>query len=494
MIEMGELPRAGRIENRIIAFSISRKIMLLTISTTHKPATDLGFILLKNPENLHSFELSFGKAHVFFPEASEERCTACLLLDVDSVNLVRAKGSNQGIEQYVNDRPYVASSFMSVAIAQVFGTALSGKSKQRQELAEMNLPLTAHLSAIPCGRNGEALLKSLFEPLRYEIKAERLALDESFPEWGQSNYYALEIKGQQRLQDLLKHLYVLIPVLDDEKHYFVGSEEVEKLLRHGGDWLASHPEKNLISNRYLAHKKSLSRLALMQLSEAEQELCEIQSEQNIQEAEIEKPLSLKKQRIQAVLEELKTHGARRIIDLGCGEGDYIRELLENREFDLIAGSDVSCRVLEKAAQRLRLERMNEREQKRLSLFQASLLYKDERFSGFDAAICIEVIEHMDLFRIPYLERSLFKYARPKLVIITTPNFEYNKKFESLPAGKFRHGDHRFEWTRDEFRFWAGNTAVKHGYKVEFKGVGPLDPELGAPTQMAVFSIKEEAPV
>jgi len=438
---------------------------------------------------VHSFELSFGYAHVFFPEATKEKCTACLLLDVDSVTLVRGKGDSDGIEQYVNDRPYVASSFMSVAIAKVFGTALSGKSKHNQELAETPLPLVAHLSALPC-RGGEAFLRSLFEPLGYEVTAERVPLDEKFPEWGESRYYSLTISATVRLKELLDHLYVLIPVMDDDKHYYVGDEEVGKLLRHGQGWLAGHPAKSVISHRYLGRKHNLSKLALSQLIEAGEDPEEQQSEQNVQEEEVERPLSLNEQRIQAVVEALKENDARSVIDLGCGEGRYVKELL-GEKFERVGGVDVSPRVLEKAADRLKLDKMPERKRARLSLFQGSLVYKDERMTGYDAAICVEVIEHMDLPRIPAFERALFQFARPRIVIVTTPNVEFNKKFETLPAGKLRHGDHRFEWTRAEFEHWANAVAARFGYSVKFQPIGPVDDELGAPTQMATFVIEEK---
>jgi Hen1-like subunit of RNA repair complex len=125
--------------------------MLLTITTTHSPATDLGYLLHKNPGRIHSFDLSFGQAHVFYPEAREDRCTAALLLDVDPIGLVRGRrgpaGEGAMLEQYVNDRPYVASSFMSVAISRVFGTAMSGRSKERPDLAERELPFQVKIAS-----------------------------------------------------------------------------------------------------------------------------------------------------------------------------------------------------------------------------------------------------------------------------------------------------------------------------------------------------------
>ncbi len=468
--------------------------MLLTISTTHQPATDLGFVLMKNPGKVHSFELSFGNAHVFYPEASVERCTACLLLDVDSVALVRGKGDSQdrAMEHYVNDRPYVASSFLSVAIARVFGTCLSGKSKERQELAESVIPLEVRIPVLPC-RGGDVFLKKLFEPLGYEVEATQQVLDEHFVEWGASSYWSLTLRGSQKVRDLLSHLYVLIPVLDDEKHYYVDEAEVQKLLKHGEGWLAKHPAKEVISLRYLSHKRSLSRLALAQLVVEEvSDPEELDAVRNSQEEEVERPISLNEQRMTAVLEALKQCGARRVIDLGCGEGRLLKTLLEHREFEQITGVDVSPAVLEKAYDRLRLERMPDKKRARIELIQGSLVYRDDRLKGFDAATCIEVIEHMDPPRLPAFERTVFETARPGVVIVTTPNVEYNKKFEKLPAGKLRHGDHRFEWTRAEFESWCREIAERYGYSVKFSPIGPVDEELGAPTQMGVFTCEDHS--
>src|SRR5437016_1864350 len=191
--------------------------MLLTVTTTHRPATDLGFLLHKNPARPQEFELSFGKAHVFYPQAGDERCTAALLLEVDPVHLVRSRrgpaGEGGRLDQYVNDRPYVASSFLSVAIAQVFGSALSGRSKDRPELVETALPLEARLSVLPC-RGGEGFLRRLFEPLGYEVTARRHPLDEKFPDWGESPYHSVSLRATRPLHELLSHLYVLVPVLD----------------------------------------------------------------------------------------------------------------------------------------------------------------------------------------------------------------------------------------------------------------------------------------
>jgi 3' terminal RNA ribose 2'-O-methyltransferase Hen1 len=192
------------------------------------------------------------------------------------------------------------------------------------------------------------------------------------------------------------------------------------------------------------------------------------------------------QRREAILAALHASGAARVLDLGCGQGQLVQALLKDVRFTEIVGVDVSVRALTIAARRLRLDRMGERQASRVKLFQGSLAYTDHRLKGYDAAVLSEVVEHLDLPRLPALEYAVFGSARPRTVLVTTPNVEYNVRWETLPAGHARHGDHRFEWTREEFRAWAEAVAGRHGYGVEFVPVGPDDPEVGPPTQMAVF--------
>ncbi|RUT06075.1 3' terminal RNA ribose 2'-O-methyltransferase Hen1 [Dulcicalothrix desertica PCC 7102] len=458
--------------------------MLLTITTTHTPATDLGYLLHKHPDKCQSFSLSFGQAHVFYPEASDTLCTAALLLDIDAVKLVRSKGAT--LEQYVNDRPYVASSFFSVAMSQVFGTALGGRCKDRPELVQTPIPLTAKISVLPC-RGGEEFLRELFEPLGYTISAQNHQLDEKFPDWGASKYYTVELQHTLPLSELLSHLYVLIPVLDDEKHYWVGEDEVEKLLRHGEGWLSSHPAKEQITRRYLKRQGRLTRAALAQLVEQEDPDPDSSEEEHAQEeAAVEKPLSLNKQRMLTVVDTLKQNNLKTVIDLGCGEGTLLRYLIKDAFFDKITGVDVSYRALGIAKERIEKLRLARNQWDKIQLFQSALTYQDKRFKGYDAVTLIEVIEHLDLPRLSSLSRVVFEFTHPKTVIVTTPNIEYNVKFETLPAGKLRHKDHRFEWTREEFQSWANQVAQRFNYTVEFQPIGDNDNLVGAPTQMAVF--------
>jgi|HubBroStandDraft_6_1064221.scaffolds.fasta_scaffold184781_1 3' terminal RNA ribose 2'-O-methyltransferase Hen1 len=467
--------------------------MILTISYTGQSATDLGYLLHKSPLRVQSREEAFGKTHVFYPEVTPQRCTAALLLEIDPVGLVRGRhgpsGEAYALEQYVNDRPYAASSFLSVAIARTFGTAMSGKSKERQELAESRIPLEARINVLPC-RGGEDLLRRLFEPLGYEVTAKRHPLDEKFPEWEDSRYFSVTLRAVTQLRDLLTHLYVLVPVLDDDKHYWVGDAEVEKLLRHGEGWLREHPERELITSRYLKHQKRLAREALNRLiGEEEPEIDESAQIHAGEEEAIERPISLAEQRIGSVVAALRSSGATRVVDVGCGEGRLLRELLKDKTFTEIVGMDVSHRALEVSSQKLRLDSLPSTQRQRIRLLHGSLTYRDKRLAGYDAATVVEVIEHQDPPRLAAFERVLFESARPQTVVLTTPNVEYNVKFETLPAGKLRHKDHRFEWTRAEFQSWAGAVSDKFGYEVRFLPIGPEDLQVGSPTQMGIFTRK-----
>ncbi|MCA9924694.1 MAG: 3' terminal RNA ribose 2'-O-methyltransferase Hen1 [Anaerolineales bacterium] len=464
--------------------------MLLTITTTYKPATDLGFLLYKHPQRVQTFKLNFGKAHVFYPEASENQCTVALLLDIDPIALVkkyqRSAFGSFALQQYVNDRPYVGSSFLSVAIANVFGTALNGRSKDRPVLAQTPIPLKTKIAVVPC-HGGEPFLRRLFEPLGYKITIQRHQLDHNFPEWGESRYYTVELENIVTVSDLLSHLYVLIPVLDDEKHYWVGEHEVEKLLAHSGNWLATHPEKEEITARYLKRQRILTQNALAQLSQDGEGEAKTDNEKDAEEGAVEQQIGLHQQRLDVVVEELEKSGAARVLDLGCGEGKLLRLLLHKKQFTEIVGMDVSYTSLERANERLRLDRLPEKQRERIRLMQGSLMYRDERLSGYDAAAVVEVIEHLDTPRLQAFERVVFEFARPATIIITTPNQEYNIMWSTLPAGKFRHRDHRFEWTREEFSSWAQDIAEKYGYQVHFRPLGPVDETVGAPSQMGVFT-------
>ncbi len=441
--------------------------MLLTLTTTHQPATDLGFLLAKHPERVHRFDLPYGTATVVFPEATERRCTAALLLEVERVSW---EGGGERLNRYVNDRPFAASSLLSAAMNRVFRTAARGECKERPELAATPIPLQVRVPALRC-EGGIALAQRLFGPLGWEVGGMAVPLDPAFPGWGDSRYVDLTLTGTVRLADALNHLYVLIPVLDDAKHHWVAPDEIDKLLDKGEGWLGAHPERALIAKRFLAHQTALTKLAESRLDELAGDA--VVAEDLDRES---KPLNVLRR--EAVLEALASIGARSVADLGCGAGALLRDLVRDRRYTRVVGADVSARALELAARRLH---------DRVELVQTALTYLDDRLRGFDAAVLMEVIEHVDEPRLPALCAAVFGHATPAHVIVTTPNAEYNVRYESLAAGSFRHADHRFEWTRAQFQAWANEVAATYGYAVDFRGVGDFDDLVGSPTQLALFA-------
>ncbi len=460
--------------------------MLFTITYEGVNTPELGYLLFKNPARPQVFALSHGNAYVFYPEVTDARTTAALLLDIDPIDLARGKvgSGGGGLFDYVNDRPYVSSSFMSTAIAKVYGTAMTGRADDHQALADTPLALKAVITMLPC-RGETAKLNAVFEPLGYEVGYQTALSDEQYPAWGASQYVNLTLKGTVRLRDLLRHVYVLLPVFDRQKHYWVGIDEVDKLVSHGGDWLETHPEKAYITGRYLNRRKSLVNLAFERLATAN--LVDGETLADEPAEPVDKKPTLNAQRLGSVVAALKSCGARSVIDLGCGEGRLLNMLVHERQFVRLAGMDVSHTALSRASDRLKLEDGGERLRERVTLFHGSLTYKDERLSGYEAASVVEVIEHLDPPRLAAFERVLFEFARPPVVVLTTPNREYNAHYGLTGDDELRHGDHRFEWSRAQFRDWADRTAAAHGYTVQYASIGQADPALGAPTQMGVFT-------
>ena len=271
----------------------------------------------------------------------------------------------------------------------------------------------------------------------------------------------------------------MLPVLDDSKHYWVSDDEVGKLLRSGEGWLPEHPDRDLITRRYLAHQRSMVADATARLVELDDDL--------VEDAPLPTPASpLYAMRAEAVLAALKDVNAHRVVDLGCGEGALLKRLIVDPTFTEIIGTDVSSRSLLAAEEKLHLRHLSDTQRARVRLLQSSVTYLDDRIVGLDAAVLMEVIEHVDPDRLASVESSVFGHARPNSVIVTTPNSEYNVLYPTLAAGRFRHPDHRFEWTRAEFADWAHGICDRNGYSVEFRTVGDVDVTHGSPTQLALF--------
>ena len=492
------------------------RLMLVSLTSTTPDATDLGYLLHKHPDNVRSVDVGIGRAHVFFPEATPQRCTASLFVEVDPIGLARGNKGRPAVslEHYVNDRPYVASSMLAVALGRLFRTALAGTCDARPELVTQPLDLEVNLPVLPV-RGGERIVRRLFEPLGYEVEAAAIPLDEQFPSWGNSRYYSVRLNGHITVRAALEHLFVMLPVLDDRKHYWIGDDEVDKLLRRGGDWLGAHPESTMISRRYLRFggytDEALARLAenADELEAADADPLEALGEGDLAgatsgtphvvgaaaaptdgkpdaPAEVERPVRLSELRHRAVLDVVRALGGGRVVDLGCGEGRLLAQLIDEPSVSEVLGADASVASLERAERRLKLDEMSERRREQISLLQGALTYADDRLRGFDVALLVEVVEHVDPARLGALADAVCGHASPAAVVVTTPNCEHNVNYPHLHAGGMRHRDHRFEWTRDEFAAWVREVSERFGYSADISGIGFDDPDHGPPTQMAVF--------
>ncbi len=472
--------------------------MQLSITTTHKPATDLSYLLHKNPDKVQTFDITGGKAYVFYPETTDEKCTATMILNIDTLEMIKNQKksmSDFALKGYVNDRPFVASSFLSSAISSIYSSALNGNSKEKSEVVNKKIPLEVFISVINVS-GGENLIKRFFEPLGYEIKIEKYELNENFKSWGESNYFSLTLKNIITLKELLTHLYILIPVFDNEKHYWVSTKDVDILLKKGEGWLENHPEKEFITKRYFKNIKSLSNLYNKKsIDDIEESQKNVDSEENnenefeeINQIIKETKIKLDKQRLNYVYEKLIESGMKSIIDMGCGEGKLLKLLITNKQFEKIAGTDVSFNNLLKAKERLNFEEMSQKFKERIELFQSSLTYKDKRFSNYESCAIVEVIEHIDVERLESFEKSIFECSKFKYIILTTPNADYNINYKSLNKQNLRHSDHRFEWTKDEFKSWIDKICEKYKYNAKISGVGEFDEQSGHPTQVVEFSL------
>ena len=479
---------------------------MFTITTTRTPATDLGYILHKHPDRIQSFDFTYGKAHIFYPVANPDQCTLTMIVDIDPMKIV-GRGSSrqlpeQALQDYVNDRPYAATSHLTSAMMDLFSTAISGRCNDRPELPDTVMPLVATVASLPCRRSDE-LIHRFFGPLGYDIAAEPIPLDDQFPEWGMSRFYNLTLRADTTVQLMLKHLCALIPVLDNTKHYNIGEDEIRKFMRLAEGWIETHPEREIIIRRYLRHRYRLVEKAnavVQELinnlpEEAEttdgDEETEANGNENKRreptEDDIEKPMRLSDMRTAAVMEALHNASATTVADLGCGEGHLLHQLLEEPRFKKILGTDVSKFALNGAAKRIKTRNMTPDERQRIELIQSSLIYRDPRIHDFDAAVAMEVIEHLDPPKVGAFTQVVLGEARPKTLVVTTPNVEYNQLFAIIRSSGLRHRDHRFEWTREEFRQWAESAAEVHGYGVVLSGIGNVDEQHGQPTQMAVFT-------
>ncbi|MBD0021280.1 3' terminal RNA ribose 2'-O-methyltransferase Hen1 [Gordonia pseudamarae] len=452
--------------------------MIATIEVTGddaRPATDLGFLLHKHPDRVQTFATTQGTATVFYSEATAQRCR--VVLHVDGAGVRPDKSS--GVSPYVNALADEASSRFVVALGKVFGDTIAGRAVTRPDLVSHVWEVTITIAAVPL--RSASSPADLFGPIGWDVGVARQPL--SPVPWGDSAHGTITLRGRSTLRDALRQLAVLLPVLADDKHYFVDDDEVDKLDRLGDGWLGDHPRRGEIVRGYLKRIRPLTERAALRFGDAADPGAAAADDDRSRP--YREPLA--RQRRNAVTELVLRSGARSVLDVGCGEGKLLAGLVSDGFAGRLAGVDVSVTELNRAS--ARLARLRE-----VAVWQSSLMYTDPRCRGFDAVVLMEVIEHIDTDRLAVAEYSVFDAMAPRTVVVTTPNREHNIVF-GLADGELRHRDHRFEFTRDEFAGWAAGVAERYRYAVELGGVGDDDPKVGPPTQTAVFTRidKEDKP-
>jgi 3' terminal RNA ribose 2'-O-methyltransferase Hen1 len=459
--------------------------MLITLTAHTHDAPDLGYLFAKHPGSVFTRDFSAGRVWAFYPAVAEDHITIALLTEIDPIALVRGSAT---LDQYVNDRPYVASSLTSVALGTAFASALAGTTKEHADRLAERITWEITIPVVSCAA-GADFITSIFAPLGYTVTTDQLPLDPDLPSLGASDLYRVTLIGTQTVQAALSHLYVLLPVLDDSKHYYVDKQEVTKLQTHGDAWLAQHPERATIARRYLRNQRDLVAEALARLAEdTPPETVLADAANDIPPAPADALPSLHQQRLDAVMAAVRAVGATSLADLGCGEGRLLEMALREPTLTRILGMDVATAVLARAARRLHLDELSDAQRDRVTLTQGSLLYRDRRLAGFDVATLVEVIEHLDPPRLGAMEAVVFGQARPRRAIITTPNRDYNARY---PLGeRLRHTDHRFEWSRAEAHTWASHIAATYPYTFTHSDLGPAEPDIGAPSQMLIFDRSE----
>ena len=438
------LCRQSRGVDRNVASNVTA--VLLTI-TTHQPATDLGFLLHKNPERLHDggavVRAGARRSTRRRPtSAAPPRCSSRSTRSAWSAT-ARARGQRvRRCAQYVNDRPYVASSFLRVAISKLFGTAMTGRSKERPELADAHPPCSKLASRCsPCRGRRRRCSRRLFEPLGYDGGGRsRSPLDAASPSGATAATSTSRSAATMRARDLLEHLFVLLPVLDDDKHYWVGDDEVDKLLRRGGDWLAAPPRTGAdrpplppprppahhatpwpgCSGRGRRRRPATSAEAARRRGGGGREADQPQR-------------AAPRRRGRRARPRRRPAGC---VDLGCGEGKLLRRLLRRPAVRPRSSASTSrTGRWSIAARRLRLDDMPPRQRaaRRPVPGRAHLprpppggLRRGGRGRGRSSTSTRPACGAF--------ERGVFGDARPQPSIVTTPNVEYNVLFETLPAG------------------------------------------------------------
>ncbi|WIM41190.1 3' terminal RNA ribose 2'-O-methyltransferase Hen1 [Paenibacillus sp. PK4536] len=478
--------------------------MYLTIKATGTHASMISHLLAKNPNNLYDRTEKGARIRLVYTSFQPEETEVLLFVTPDPIDLVKGSPDHYDITQYINDRELVVSSLFCSYIRPALGTALNGKPKA-DYIDWVEHPFTLHMSMGPVASDlPDSMIESLFQPLGYEVQMERGEIDYSFDLKNRSTVRHIQISGQQTLQHMLRQLYILIPVLDNYKHYYISDDEIERLQRYGEGWLSTHPQHDLIIKRSLrfaplikeyeqkvAKNEDITNVSTelsthqAEASEMKSELSEDQDKQYDSNQTEPPVIRLNELRYRAIVEQvsqLPQH--KQIVDFGAGEGKLSVRLGEIEGVEQIWAVEPSMQSQLRAIDRF--AKLEGRTDYVIPVVTTgSLFYRDERWVDQDVIILCEVIEHINEVRLPQVIHTLFTDYRPQTLIMTTPNREYNEVYQ-MGKDEIRHTDHRFEWTRAELEQYCTQWIQDRPYTFTLSGIGEKHEQYGQPTQMVVF--------
>ena len=419
--------------------------MQLSIYSKTKEAKAISYLLAKNPNNVYERYSKNHAVRFVYHKMSDEELYATIFVTPDPLALVNHEKAYD-ITHYINDREFAVSTIFLSLIRSALGTALNGKPKEEYETyVQQPFPFTFEIGPVSTSMSDEDIY-ALWQPLGYDVSIQVIS--------NEKRARFLILTNTITLQQALQQIFILIPVMDDYKHYFIDEKEQERLERYGEGWLDTHPMRNIIYKRALRFRHLLN------------------------EAPKEKHTSLNTMRYEAIVNQVKQLQHSIVIDMGAGEGKLTEQLAQIKTIDKLYAVDPSNAALMKMT-----KRFSDAEFSVTPTIQwGSLYYEEDNFRKADVFILCEVIEHINEDRLPQLMHLITDTYAPKSIIITTPNAEYNRVYE---LQQMRHDDHRFEWTRAQFKAWCSKVSPQ--YELHFEGIGVEHPAYGTPTQMCVMT-------
>lgn len=450
--------------------------MQISLKVYGEHARMVSHLIAKNPHNLYERKEKGGLVRIVFTKNEEREVHILFFVTVDNMELTKNQTNFSSITHYINDRESAVSSIFCSVLRKAVGTALNGKPKDEfKEWVNYSFPLEITFGPLSTKLTNHELA-GLFEPLGYELTIEngKVLLPASFAKKSSAKFITL--KANQTIQDCFRHLFVLIPVMDQYKHYYIDEKEVDKLKRYGEGWLSFHPKRNEIIKESLIFSDLIEKSRLIESKPSKEK-----------QAPLTKKKSLNQWRYEKIIETVKglPHNSR-IVDMGAGEGKLTAQLGFIRGIEELVAVEPSEREQLKAKKRI--EALVGKPDFLLPTFKwGSLFYYDSELEKKDIFILCEVIEHIDENRLGKIFDTIFTKYKPYHVIVTTPNQDYNAVYDMNEAK--RHSDHRFEWTQQQFKEWTKYWESHANYKAQIDGIGEYVEGYGYPTQMVIFSQK-----